>query len=223
MRGPLGTKPARPVPRVVRQWQYVRLEPLSAAKHADALFLLLCGPGTDDLWRWMAAGPFADATSFRAYIAHAAAQTDAVFFAVVARDNGAVLGLLAMMRDDLANRVIEIGSIMFSPALQRTRMATEAVYALARLAFDELGYRRIEWKCNALNLASRRAALRFGFTFEGIFRQHMVVKGQNRDTVWFAMLDGDWPARRATFEAWLAQDNFDRHGGQINPLQQGVS
>lgn len=218
----MGTIPSRPVPRVVLQGRYVRLEPLSATKHAAALFPRLCGTETGDLWRWMAAGPFADAASFNAYIAHSAAQTDTAFFAAVACDSDVALGHLAMMRADFVNSVIEIGFIMFSAALQRTRMATEAVYLLARLAFDELGYRRLEWKCNALNLPSRRAALRFGFSFEGIFRQHMIVKGQNRDTAWFAMLDGEWPSRRAAFEAWLAQDNFDRHGDQINSLRQGV-
>ncbi len=211
------------MPRAVLQGRHVRLEPLSAAKHADALFPLVCGPGTDELWRWLWHGPFADRAAFEAYIDAQATQTDAVFFAVVASEDGQALGHLAMMRADLGNGVIEIGSILFSPTLQRTRMATEAVYLLACLAFDELGYRRFEWKCNALNLPSRRAALRFGFSYEGTFRQHMIVKGQNRDTAWFAMLDGDWPARRAAFEAWLAPDNFDRHGGQINRLQKGVS
>ena len=111
-------------------------------------------------------------------------------------------------------RVIEVGHIVYSPALQRTPLATEAQYLLARYVFETLGYRRYEWKCNALNAASRRAALRFGFTFEGVFRQHMIVKGRNRDTAWFSMLDGEWPARKAAFERWLAPDNFDADGRQ---------
>ena len=212
------SKPARRVPRITLNGRYIRLEPLSAEHHAEALYPQACGPGTDELWRWMAAGPFADYAAFRAYIAQFAAQTETQFFAVVVPESGAVLGHLSLMRADVANGVIEIGSILFGAALQRTRMATEAVYLLACLVFDELGYRRLEWKCNVLNEPSRRAALRYGFVFEGIFRQHMIVKGQNRDTAWFAMLDGDWPTRRTAFETWLAPGNFDRHGGQINKL-----
>ncbi|MBV1706749.1 MAG: GNAT family N-acetyltransferase [Hyphomicrobiales bacterium] len=212
--------PARPASAVTLEGRYIRLEPLSAKQHAKALYLQLCGQGTDELWRWMAVGPFADEVAFTAYIRQIAAQADTVFFALVVPESGAVLGYLSLMRADVAHGVIEIGSIMFGAAVQRTRMASEAVYLLARLVFDELGYRRLEWKCNTLNAPSRRAALRFGFVFEGIFRQHMIVKGQNRDTAWFAMLDGGWPARRAAFEAWLAPGNFDRHGGQIKKLQQ---
>jgi RimJ/RimL family protein N-acetyltransferase len=118
------------------------------------------------------------------------------------------------MRIDAANGVAETGHILFGPRLARTRAATEAIYLQARHIFDDLGYRRFEWKCNDLNEPSKRAALRFGFTFEGVFRQHMVVKGKNRDTAWFAMLDREWPALRAAFEAWLAPDNFDEAGRQ---------
>jgi RimJ/RimL family protein N-acetyltransferase len=114
--------------------------------------------------------------------------------------------------------VIEIGHIWFAPSLQRTRQATEAIFLLARHAFDDLGYRRLEWKCNSLNSSSRRAAERFGFTCEGIFRQHMVVKGRNRDTAWYAMTDGEWPIQRAAFEAWLAPANFDHEGRQCRSL-----
>ena len=117
-----------------------------------------------------------------------------------------------------AMRVVEVGHIVYSPALQRTPLATEAQYLLARYAFETLGYRRYEWKCNALNAPSRRAALRFGFTFEGIFRQHMIVKGRNRDTAWFSMLDSEWPARKAAFERWLAPENFDSDGRQKTKL-----
>jgi RimJ/RimL family protein N-acetyltransferase len=122
------------------------------------------------------------------------------------------------MRIKPAHGVVEVGNVLFSPSLQRTAAATEAMYLMASHVFDHLGYRRYEWKCNALNLASRRAAERLGFTFEGIFRQHMVVKGQSRDTAWFAMLDHDWPARKQAFETWLAPENFDREGRQITPL-----
>jgi RimJ/RimL family protein N-acetyltransferase len=122
------------------------------------------------------------------------------------------------MRIEPTQRVIEVGSIIYSSALQRTRAATEAMYLLARHVFEDLGYRRYEWKCNALNAPSRRAAERLGFTFEGIFRQHMVIKGRNRDTAWFSMLDAEWPARKSAFERWLLPENFDEHGTQRTPL-----
>ena len=122
------------------------------------------------------------------------------------------------MRIKPAHGVVEVGNVLFSPSLQRTAAATEAMYLMASHVFDHLGYRRYEWKCNALNLASRRAAERLGFTFEGIFRQHMVVKGQSRDTAWFAMLDHEWPDRKQAFEAWLDPENFDAEGHQITSL-----
>jgi RimJ/RimL family protein N-acetyltransferase len=126
--------------------------------------------------------------------------------------------MASFMRMDPQNGVIEIGHIWFAPALQRTRQATEAIYLMARHAFDDLGYRRLEWKCDSLNGPSRRAAERFGFTYEGVFRQHMVVNGRNRDTAWFSIIDGEWPAVRAAFEAWLAPENFDSKGGQRRSL-----
>jgi len=133
---------------------------------------------------------------------------------VVDRTEERLVGQGSYLRIDPEHGAIEIGHLAFGPALQRTAGATEAVYLLARRAFDELGYRRVEWKCNALNARSRAAALRLGFEFEGVFRQHMVVKGRNRDTAWYAIVDGDWPAVRAAFEEWLAPDNFDRDGRQ---------
>jgi RimJ/RimL family protein N-acetyltransferase len=140
------------------------------------------------------------------------------FFAIVPTATGTAAGYASYMRMDPANGVIEVGNVMFSPSLQRTPAATEAMYRMARHIFDDLGYRRYEWKCNALNLPSQRAAKRLGFTYEGTFRQHMIVKGRNRDTAWYAMLDGEWPARKAAFEAWLAEKNFDADGRQILAL-----
>jgi len=131
---------------------------------------------------------------------------------------GRAAGWASYMRIKPAHGVIEVGNVLFSPSLQQTAAATEAMYLMASHVFDHLGYRRYEWKCNALNLPSRRAALRLGFTFEGIFRQHMVVRGQSRDSAWFAMLDHEWPARKRAFEAWLEPENFDEDGRQINPL-----
>ena len=151
-----------------------------------------------------------DLDEFRANIEAKARSTDPLFFAVIDNASGRAVGYQTFMRIDAANRVIEVGNILYTPAMQRTAGATEAQYLFARYVFEELGYRRYEWKCNALNAPSRRAAERFGFTFEGIFRQHMIVKGRNRDTAWFAMLDSEWPARKAAYERWLTPENFDR-------------
>jgi RimJ/RimL family protein N-acetyltransferase len=141
-----------------------------------------------------------------------------MFFAIVDNASGDAVGYAALMRIDTKNRVIEVGGIMYSPRLQRTPGGTEAMYLLARYVFDDLGYRRYEWKCNALNAPSRGAALRYGFIFEGIFRQHMIVKGRNRDTAWFSMLDSEWPARKQAFEQWLRPANFDEDGIQKSRL-----
>jgi RimJ/RimL family protein N-acetyltransferase len=132
---------------------------------------------------------------------------------------GRAAGYASFMRIEPAHGVVEVGNILLSPILQRTRAATEAMYLMARHVFEDLGYRRYEWKCNAQNEPSRRAALRYGFTYEGIFRQHMVVKDRNRDTAWFSMLDSEWPARKAAFEAWLDPSNFDENGEQRKSLQ----
>jgi RimJ/RimL family protein N-acetyltransferase len=174
--------------------------------------------GHDEVWRWLGDGPYLSEDALAEALAAKETSASAQFFAIVPRPDSVALGYASLMRMDPANGVIEVGNVMFSPALQRTPAATEAMYLMARYIFDELGYRRYEWKCNALNLPSRRAAERFGFTFEGIFRQHMVVKGQNRDTAWYAMLDSEWPARRLAFEAWLADENFDAEARQRRTL-----
>ena len=139
-------------------------------------------------------------------------------FSIVDRESRRATGLAAFMRIEPTHRVIEVGSILFTNALQRTRGATEAMYLMARYVFEELEYRRYEWKCNALNAASRRAALRLGFGFEGVFRQHMIVKGRSRDTAWYSMIDAEWPARKAAFERWLSPDNFHPDSRQKTPL-----
>ena len=149
-----------------------------------------------------------------------AASENPLFYAIIDHQTGLAAGRAALIRIDPQNRVIEVGNIMYTPALQKTRGATEAMYLLARYIFEDLGYRRYEWKCNALNEPSRRAALRLGFSFEGIFRQHMIVKDRNRDTAWFSMLDSEWPARKLEFERWLDEANFDSQGIQktrLNP------
>jgi len=194
----------------------VTLEPLDAARHAADLWKAL--GGHDELWRWFADGPWADEASLRQALQAKQGDPAFVFFAILPAPSGRIAGYASLMRMDPRNGVIEVGNVMFSPALQRTRAATEAMYLMARHVFEDLGYRRYEWKCNAENEPSRSAAVRLGFTFEGIFRQHMVVKGRNRDTAWFAMLDHEWPARKRAFEAWLAPENFDAAGRQRKSL-----
>jgi RimJ/RimL family protein N-acetyltransferase len=200
--------------------QYVTLEPLDADRHGEALWESVGGDANAALWRWMPDGPFSDRASLYQVLRAKSVSKDPLFFAIVDRSSGLAHGHASLMRDDPRHRVIEVGGIMYSPALQRTRGATEAMYLLARHAFEAMGYRRYEWKCNALNAPSRAAALRLGFTFEGIFRQHMLVKGLNRDTAWFSMLDSEWPARRAEFERWLDPANFTPDGRQRTRLAQ---
>ena len=194
--------------------RHVRLEPLDPVRHGDDLFAASSGETAEDLWRWLADGPYPDRASFEPWLQKAAAADDPLFYAVVDRETGRAEGRLTFMRIDAANGVIETGNILFGPRLARTRGATEAIYIQARHAFEDLGYRRFEWKCNDFNEPSKRAASRFGFTYEGLFRQHMVVKGRNRDTAWFAMLDHEWPSRRRAFERWLDPGNFDAGGRQ---------
>jgi RimJ/RimL family protein N-acetyltransferase len=192
----------------------VTLVPLDADEHAAALFQAANGGEKDRLWTYLADGPYADAAAFKAAIAAKAQSADPLFFAVLDNASGLAVGYQTLMRIDATHRAIEVGNVLYTPALQRTIGATEAQYLFAAYVFDELGFRRYEWKCNDLNAPSKRAAARLGFVFEGVFRQHMIVKGRSRDTAWFAMLDAEWPARRAAFERWLAPDNFDAAGRQ---------
>jgi RimJ/RimL family protein N-acetyltransferase len=184
---------------------------LDSARHGPDLIIAM--RGHDTIWTYIPAGPFSDDATLLDYIAACEKNQERVFYAVL-DPGGRALGILSLMEIRPAMRVIEVGNIVYSPALQRTPLGTEAQYLLARYAFDTLRYRRYEWKCNALNEPSRRAALRFGFKYEGLFRQHMIVKGRTRDTAWFSILDGEWPERRAAFERWLAPENFDREGRQ---------
>jgi RimJ/RimL family protein N-acetyltransferase len=212
------TPPAKRPERVTLGGRFVTLAPLDAAAHADALFDGANGGEKDQVWDYLFNGPYADRAAFAADIEAKAKSEDPLFFAILEKATGRPVGYQTFLRIEPTHRVIEVGNILYTPAMQRTPGATEAQYLFARYVFDELGYRRYEWKCNALNAPSRRAAQRFGFTFEGVFRQHMIVKGRNRDTAWFSMLDHEWPARRAAFERWLAPDNFDIGGRQIVSL-----
>lgn len=205
--------------RTVLQGTRVRLERLHAERHGQELFHASHGPGVDpELWRYLPYGPFAEVEEMRSWLAECSSSKDPLFFAVVDVATGQAGGMVSFLRIALEHRCIEIGHIWFGRPLQRTPQATEAIYLLARHAFDDLGNRRLEWKCNASNARSRRAAGRFGFTFEGVFRQHMIVRGANRDTAWYALLDREWPRRRAAFEAWLDPANFDAEGLQRRPL-----
>jgi RimJ/RimL family protein N-acetyltransferase len=220
----LNWKPVQPPRPVTLRGRSVTLEPLDADRHSAALWNAV--RGRDEVWTWLADGPYASESALHAALAEKQAAQNAVFLAILPTPNGqlakspdipgalSAAGYASYMRIERAHGVVEVGNILLSPGLQRTTAATEAMFLMARHVFDELGYRRYEWKCNAENEPSRRAALRLGFSFEGIFRQHMVIKGRNRDTAWFAMLDQEWPARKRAFEAWLEPANFDRDGRQ---------
>ena len=201
--------PARRPEPVVLEGRFGRVEKLSM-KHAAALWDAV--NGNDTIWTYMAYGPFPDPRAFEAWIGERTALADPFSYAVIADDRA--VGIVTLMEIRPAMRVIEVGNIVYGTPLQRTPLATEVQYLLARTVFETLGYRRYEWKCNVLNAASRRAALRYGFTFEGIFRQHMITKGRNRDTAWFSMLDSEWPQLQSNFEQWLAPSNFDAAGRQ---------
>ncbi len=208
---------AAPAPRPQRQilrGRLVTLAPFDQQTQAEALYHATHGAEKEDQWRWMSDGPYPSLSAYEDAFAKNAQSTDPLFFAIVDNTTEKPVGQAAYLRIEPTHRCIEVGNIIFSPALQRKPGATEAMYLMARHVFEDLGYRRYEWKCNALNQPSRQAALRLGFRFEGIFRQHMIIKGRNRDTAWFAMLDSEWPQRKANFEQWLAPENFTPDGRQ---------
>jgi RimJ/RimL family protein N-acetyltransferase len=194
----------------------VVLERLDVARHCEALYAAAQGEGADPrLWHYLPYGPFADdREGFARHLESQAGATDPYFYAVVDVASGQAVGVVSFLRLEPAHGVIEIGHVWFGGPLQRTPQATEAIFLLARHAFEVLGNRRLEWKCDDANARSKAAALRFGFTAEGVFRQHMVIKGRNRDSAWFSILDREWPAVAAGFRAWLAPENFDADGHQ---------
>lgn len=207
---------ARPFPpRTAINGNYCTIEPLSLS-HAKDLFEANRQDMEGAGWTYMMQGPFADFSSFEKWVSGANESKDPLYFAILIK--GKAVGVASYMRIEPLTGVIEIGGIYFSPALQKTIAATEAMYLFMRRAFDELGYRRYEWKCDSLNEKSRKAALRLGFTFEGIFRQATIYKGRNRDTAWFSIIDKEWPRLRHRFETWLNPDNFSPDGGQIRKL-----
>ncbi len=210
----------RPVPpRVAMTGRWCRVEPLDGSTHATDLFAANSRDMQGRMWTYLNEQPFASEADYRAWVERAAAGDDPLFFAIVDLASGEAHGLASYLRIEPGDGVIEVGNITYSPLLQRTTAATEAMYLMMRRAFDELGYRRYEWKCNALNAGSRSAALRLGFTYEGTFRQARVVKGRNRDTAWYSITDAEWPRIRTAFEAWLDPANFDAAGHQLSPLE----
>ncbi|MEY3953972.1 MAG: acetyltransferase [Pseudomonadota bacterium] len=205
--------------RVLLQGRTCRLEPLNTQNHARQLYQAYAQATDSRHWTYMAYGPFANFEDYEKHCAQLASSNDPMHWAVIDTTSGAAVGSLSLMRIDAINGVIEVGHVMFSPLLQGSAMSTEAQFLLMQYVFDELGYRRYEWKCDALNEPSRKAAQRLGFSFEGVFRQAVVYKGRNRDTAWFSLLDSEWPAIKSAFWRWLAPDNFDAQGQQIRPLK----
>jgi len=215
-----------PIGEALPDWQprprpsrVVLLVPLDADRHTDALFAAYSqAADTARDWTYLSVGPFADAQSFHAYIKRISAQSDPLHFAVVDLTTEQPLGTLALMNQRPEHGVIEVGFVVFSPALQRSQLATEAQFLLMRYVFDELGYRRYEWKCDSLHQRSRNAALRLGFCYEGTFRQAIVYKQRSRDTAWFAIIDQDWPRVKTALSKWLCPENFDTNGEQLTRL-----
>ena len=211
----------KPVPRPPRDPLVGRacaIEALVPARHAAALHAAFAEDKTGESWTYLSYGPFPKRSAFEQWLVATCLGDDPLFHAVLDRPGGTAIGMASYLRIDPPAGVIEIGHIHFAPRLQRTLAATEALYLMMRRVFEELGYRRYEWKCDALNAPSRRAALRLGFAFEGIFRQATVYRGRNRDTAWYSIIDGDWPALKRAYENWLDPANFDAAGGQRRRL-----
>lgn len=204
--------------RVVLNGRYCRLEPLRV-EHAGALFAAYQQAEDTRSWTWLLREPDTTVAEYSQWIASVCELSDPIHFAVIDNQTQLPVGSLALMRIDPKNGVVEVGHVHFSPLMSRSPLSTEAQYLLMRYVFDELGYRRYEWKCNSLNEPSRRAALRLGFQYEGRFRQALVVKGHNRDTDWFSILDKEWQALDCAFQNWLATDNFTADGKQIRSLE----
>ena len=209
-------QPPPPPPRDPMNGRFCRLEPLAAEVHGESLFRANQADTDGGTWTYMGYGPFAALQDYLAWAKEAAAGDDPLFHAILTPDGRAV-GVAGYLRIHPASGSIEVGHIHYSPSLQRTPAATEAMYLMMQRVFS-LGYRRYEWKCDALNAASRRAAARLGFSYEGVFRQATVYKRRNRDTAWYAMVDGEWPALDAAYRRWLAPDNFDQQGAQRESL-----
>ena len=222
---PIGPRLASPGPaqapgRIVLEGRYARLEPLDPARHRDDLHAASTPPDRAARFRYMPELPPDAPEAFGAWLAGAAASPDPLFFAVIDRATGRAEGWQTLMRITPVHQCIEIGNIYWGPRMAGTRIATEAMYLFAGWVLETLGHRRYEWKCDALNAPSRRAALRFGFTFEGHFRRAVIIRGRSRDTAWFSIIDEEWPALKAVYERWLAPGNFDGQGRQKTRLSE---
>lgn len=215
-----GWRPRPLPPTTSMSGRFCRLEPLQVGAHAADLFAAFQEDRGGLGWTYLPYGPFARLPALRKWLAEECGRSDPLFFAVVG-GSGRAVGMASFMRIQPAIGVIELGHIHFAPRLQRTPAATEAVFLMMRRAFDELGYRRCEWKCDSLNAASRAAAVRLGFTFEGLFRQATIYKGRNRDTAWYSVIDREWPCLRAAFRRWLTPANFGPDGSQRTRLNTG--
>ena len=211
------TARSRP-PRTTMEGRYCRVDPIDMERHAAELHAANLEDESGANWTYLAYGPFAKLEDYKVWMTQTCLSDDPLFHAVVDRPSQQAVGIASYLRIEENVGVIEVGHINYSPRLQQTPAATEAMYLMMRRVFDELGYRRYEWKCDALNAPSRRAAQRLGFRFEGIFRQATVYKGRNRDTAWFSIVDHEWPALRAGFERWLNPENFDAEGRQRERL-----
>lgn len=203
--------------------RYCRIASLNPSRHSDALYDAYAADRNGILWTYMSVGPFNSKEEFRAWLEVACASKDTLFFAIIDQTTDCPIGMAAYLRIQPSAGVIEVGHIVYSPRLQRTPIATEAMFLLMKRVFDELGYRRYEWKCDSLNTASRQAAERLGFSFDGVFEQSLVYKGRNRDTAWYSILDRDWPYLKNAFLKWLDPTNFDEQGNQRQKLQYFIS
>jgi RimJ/RimL family protein N-acetyltransferase len=213
----------QPRPRPAREpleGRYVRLEPLDAARHGDGLYEASTVADAAERFRWLFDYPPESRAAFQPWLEKAEASTDPLFFTVIDKASGRIAGRQTLMRIEPAFGVIEIGNIYWGPLISRRPAATEAQFLFMRHIFDGLGYRRYEWKCNNRNEPSKRAAERFGFAFEGVFRQHLIVKGENRDTAWYSIIDKEWPLLRQAYEEWLDPANFSADGRQKRRLEE---
>jgi len=211
-------KPVPLPPRTIMTGRYCRVEPVDPARHAADLHAANLGDTGGCLWTYLDYGPFQELGRYRNWMEQTCLGDDPLFHAIVGSASDRAVGVASYLRIAPASGVIEVGHINYAPPLQRTPAATEAMYLMMKRVFDELGYRRYEWKCDNLNERSKKAAARYGFTFEGVFRQALVYKGRNRDTAWFSIIDSEWPRIKSAFETWLAPENFDAEGIQQTNL-----
>lgn len=211
-------QPCSPPPRTSMAGRYCSVEPLDVTRHGSDLAQVFVHESRDRDWTYLPYGPFGAETDFLAWLATCESSEDPLFHVVVDSPSGQAVGIASYLRIDPTPGVIEVGHIHFSPKLQKTPASTEAMFLMMQRVFDELGYRRYEWKCDALNAPSRSAAARLGFKYEGVFRQATMYKSRNRDTAWFSILDSEWPQLKQRFQAWLSPNNFDGQGRQLNSL-----